>query len=86
MSWLSTSSGALLETGRDAGSVLGVGKEVGVTIDRLKSTDLVDQAVSLLRMILKPVFVTIWALGALAIVLLPRIFRALARTFRIRRH
>lgn len=86
LSWLATSGGAVLQAGKDAGSAIGVGKEVGVAIDSLKSTGLVDQVVSLLRIILKPAAMVIWVLGALLIVLLPRMLGRLAGAFGRRRH
>lgn len=80
LSWLASSSGAVLDAGKSAGGVLG--KEVGVAIDSLKSTGVVDQAVSLLRTILKPAAIAIWALGALAIILLARNFSSVAGALR----
>lgn len=86
LSWLTTSGGAVLQAGQDAGSVIGVGKEVGVAIDSLKSTGLFDQAASLLRAILKPAAIAVWLLGALMIVVLPRILSRLVGAFGRRRH
>lgn len=86
LSWLATSGGAVLQAGKNAGSAIGVGKEVGVAIDSLKSTGLFDQAVSLLRIILKPAAIVIWGLGALLIVLLPRMLWRLDGAFGRRRH
>lgn len=86
LSWLKTSGVAMLQAGKDAGSAIGVGKEVGVAIDSLRSTGLFDQAVSLLRVILKPAVIAVWLLGALIIVLLPRILWRLAGEFGTRRH
>lgn len=86
LSWLTTSGGAMLQAGKDAGSAIGVGKEVGGAIDSLKSTGLFDQAVSLLRVILKPAAIAVWLLGALIIVLLPKILWRLAGAFGRRRH
>jgi hypothetical protein len=86
LSWLATSGSAVLQAGKDAGSAIGVGKEVGVAIDSLKSSGLVEQAVALLRIILKPAAVVIWLLGALLIVLLPRMLGRLAGAFGRRRH
>lgn len=86
LSWLATSGSAVLQSGKDAGSAIGVGKEVGVAIDSLKSSGLVEQAVALLRIILKPAAIVIWLLGALLIVLLPRMLGRLAGAFGRRRH
>lgn len=86
LSWLATSGGAVLQAGKDAGSAIGVGKEVGIAIDSLKSTGLFDQAVSWLRIILKPAAIVIWGLGALLIVLLPRMLWRLAGAFGRRRY
>jgi hypothetical protein len=86
LTWLSSSGGAMLQAGKDAGSAIGVGKEVGVAIDSLKSTGLFDQAVSLLKAILKPAAIVIWVLGAIAIIFLPRILGALAAAFGRRSH
>ncbi|MBR2535748.1 MAG: hypothetical protein IKE66_06710 [Hyphomicrobium sp.] len=80
LSWLASSSGAVLDAGKNAGGVLG--KEVGVAIDSLKSTGVVDQVVSLLRTILKPAAIAIWAFGALALILLARNFSRVAGVLR----
>ncbi|MBY0559410.1 sulfite exporter TauE/SafE family protein [Hyphomicrobium sp.] len=58
--WLSTSGGAVLEAGKNAGSAIGVGREIGGAIDSLKSSGIFDQSVSLLRVILKPFAIVIW--------------------------
>lgn len=86
LSWLATSGGAVLDAGKNAGSTLGVGKEVGPAIDTLKSTGIVDQGVSLLRVILRPAAVVFWMLGALAIVLLPKMLLMLSGAYRRGRH
>lgn len=86
LSWLATSGGAVLDAGKNAGSTLGVGKEVGTVIDTLKSTGVVDQGVSLLRIILKPAAIVFWMLGALAIVLLPRMLSMRGGASRRDRH
>ena len=86
LSWLATSGGAVLDAGKNAGSTLGMGKEVGPAIGTLKSTGIVDQGVSLLRIILKPAAVVFWMLGALAIVLLPKLLSMLSGPYRRGRH
>lgn len=63
-----------------------MGKEVGPAIGTLKSTGIVDQGVSLLRIILKPAAVVFWMLGALAIVLLPKMLSMLSGPYRRGRH
>lgn len=86
LSWITTSGAAVRQAGKDAGSAIGAGKEVGDAIASLKSTGLFDQAVSLLRVILKPAAMAVWLLGALIIILLPRILRRLAGAFGRRWH
>lgn len=86
LSWLAANSGAALQSGKDAGDALGVGKQVGVAVERLKGTGLVDQGLRLLRTILMPAAIVIWALGALVIVVLPRLLRRIAGGFLARPH
>lgn len=85
LSWLAANSGTALQAGKDAGEGLGVGKQVGAAVERLKSTGIVDQGLSLLRTILLPAAFVIWAVGALVIVTLPRIFGQIGG-FLTRRH
>lgn len=86
LSWLAANSSAALQSGKDAGDALGVGKQVGVAVERLKGTGLIDQGLSLLRTILMPAAIVIWALGALLIVVLPRLLGRIAGGFLARRH
>ena len=67
-------------------AAIGVGKEIGVAIDSLKSTGFFDHSVALLKTILKPAAIGICALGALAILFLPRILGALTTAFGRRSH
>lgn len=87
LAWLTTNSGAVLQSSKDAGDTLGgVGKQVGVAVERLKSTGIVDQGLTLLRTILMPAAVVIWALGAAVIVILPRVVRRISSGFLTRQH
>ncbi|MCK9913706.1 hypothetical protein MXD81_31440 [Microbacteriaceae bacterium K1510] len=86
LSWLAANSGTVLQSSKDAGDTLGVGKQVGVAVERLKSAGVVDQGLALLRTILMPVAFVIWALGAAAIVLLPQLMGQISGGFLTRRH
>ena len=86
LSWLAANSGAMLQTSKDAGSTLGVGKEVGVAVDAVKNTGLIDQLLALLRLVLAPLAFIGWLLGVVAIVILPRLFGRFYGMYRSRRH
>lgn len=79
LSWLATNSGAVLQTGKDAGETLGLGNEVGVAVDGLSGTGIIGQTLAILQAILLPAAIVIWVLGAAAIFVLPRLLRRYGR-------
>lgn len=74
LNWLSASGDAVLASGRDLGVLVGAGKEVGAMVDGVRSSGLLQQIVSLVRMLLIPAMLVIWFLGVIALMILPRIF------------
>lgn len=86
LAWVAGSGGLLVDGGKGLATVTGAGKEVGSVLDNLNASGFWGQAIALLRVVLKPAVIILWALGALALiaapVILPRISRLLGR----RRH
>lgn len=72
LAWLAASSGTLLQTGRDVGTAFGA-KEVGVAIDSLGAEGWIGSLISLVQTLLAPLIVIVWLIGAVALVILPRI-------------
>lgn len=81
LNWMASNSSTVLQTGKNAGDTLGVGKEVSATIDRLKNAGFLEQSFMFLRKALVPAVILIWALGAICIVVLPKLL-AKIRQFR----
>lgn len=73
LAWLASSGDSLIQTGKDAGAVLGVGKEAGALAENLNVSGLWQQLIGLLRMALAPLVFVLWAIGAILILVLPRI-------------
>ncbi|CCV08374.1 exported hypothetical protein [Mesorhizobium metallidurans STM 2683] len=86
LGWVAANAGLLVDSGKGLATATGVGKEASSIVDGLDVSGFMGQAIALLRAILKPAIVVLWAIGALALLaapmLLPRIGRLLAR----RRH
>lgn len=87
LGWVAASAGLIVESGKNIATVAGVGKEVGTVVDSLNTTGLLGQAVALLRIIMKPMIVITWGIGALALIVAPRLLREMGgQLARFRHH
>lgn len=69
--WLLANGGQLAETGRNIGTV--VGAEVDPAVEALGIGGLWEQGLALLRMLLLPLTILVWLIGAVVLLVLPRI-------------
>jgi len=77
--WVAASAGLLVDGGKGLATVVGAGKEVGAVVDNLNVNDFLGQTIALLRVVLKPAIVIVWAIGALALFAAPVILRTTGR-------
>lgn len=77
--WLSSNATTLLQTGKDAATATGIGKEAAGWLDVEATSGLARQLLDFAVVVAKPAIVMIWALGALVIVAIPAILRRLGR-------
>lgn len=82
LTWLSASGDSLAQAGKNVGTAFGVGKEVGAVADSLKAGGLWEQAIALMRLLLKPAVVIVWLLGAVVLMVLPRLLGKIIGVFR----
>jgi hypothetical protein len=75
-----------VDSGKDLATTAGAGKEIGNIVDGLNVSGLLGQAIAVLRVILKPMIVIVWAIGALALIAAPAILPKLGRLLATRRH
>lgn len=71
LGWLIANAGSVVQAGRDLGTA--VAPELNVALDAFGGGDIWTSLILLARAILMPAFVVIWLLGAIVIVVLPRI-------------
>lgn len=69
--WLLANGGQLAETGRNIGTI--VGAEVDPAVEALGISGLWEQGLALLRMLLLPLTILVWLIGAVVLLVLPRI-------------
>lgn len=81
LNWIIASQGEVISAGKDAATLFGVGKEIGVVVDLLAGTGLVEQILGLIRLILLPGAIAIWLLGAIVIVAVPTLIGRIAGRF-----
>lgn len=84
LGWAAANVGAMLEGGKNIVTATGVGKEIGSVVDSLNVSGLLGQAIALLLVVVKPLIIIVWAIGAIAVVASPVILPKLGR-FRARR-
>lgn len=84
--WAAGSAGVLVEGGKDLATATGVGKDVGPVLDNLNISGLWGQLIALLRVILKPAIVLLWAIGAVVLIAAPVILPRVRRLLNARRH
>lgn len=82
LGWVAAAAGVAMDSGRALATDIG-GAEVGGLVGKINAGGLFRQALALLALVLKPVIILLWALGALVILaapaILPRVGRLLAR-------
>lgn len=86
LGWVATNAGLLVDGGKDLATATGAGKEVGSAVDNLNVSGFLGQAIALLRVIVKPAIIVLWAIGALALVAAPVILPRIGRMLGGRRH
>lgn len=86
LSWIAANAGLLADSGKDLATTAGAGKEIGNIVDGLNVSGLLGQVIAVLRVILKPMIVIVWAIGALALIAAPAILPKLGRLLATRRH
>lgn len=83
LTWVASSAGLLVDTGKSIASLTEAGKVAGNVLDGLDVTGLAGQAIVLMQAVAGPVIVVVWALGALALLaaplILPRAGRLIGR-------
>ncbi|NIJ43508.1 hypothetical protein FHS78_003823 [Parvibaculum indicum] len=85
LGWVAASAGLLVDGGKDIATATG-GNEIGIILDNLNVSGFLGQTIALLRVVLKPAIVVVWAIGALALIAAPVILRKIARLLDARRH
>lgn len=85
LGWVAASVGLLVDGGKDIATATG-GKEVGIILDNLNVSGFLGQIIALLRVVLKPAIVVVWAIGALILTAAPFILPKIGRIFAGRRH
>jgi hypothetical protein len=85
LGWVAASAGLLVDGGKDIAAATG-GKEVGTILDNLNVSGFLGQVIALLRVVLKPAIVVVWAIGALILVAAPFILPKIGGVFVGRRH
>lgn len=78
LTWLTANQATMMATGKDAGGLLGMGKEVGVAVNAFEATGIVSQVLALLSFLLLPVAVVVWLIGAVLALAAPLLIGRLA--------
>lgn len=86
LSWIAANTGLLVDGGKGLATATGAGKEVGSAVDTLNVGGFSGQAIALVRVVLKPAIIVLWAIGALALIAAPVILPRIARLLGRRRH
>jgi len=81
LGWVAVSAGLLLDTGEGLANATGMGEDIGALIANLDVGGLSGQALALLRVILKPAIIAVWALGVLALIAAPVLLPKGAKLF-----
>lgn len=79
LGWIAGNAGLLVDGGKGLATAAGAGKEVGNIVDGLNVSGFLGQVIALLRVILKPTIVVVWAIGALVLLAAPAILRKIER-------
>lgn len=86
LSWIAANAGLLIDSGKGLATATGAGKEVGSVINNLNVSGFSGQAIALLRVVLKPAIIVLWAIGALALIAAPLLLPRIGRMLGGRRH
>lgn len=79
LGWIASNAGLLVDGGKGLATATGAGKEVGNIVDGLNVSGFLGQVIALLRIILKPTIVVVWAIGALVLIAAPAIMQKIGR-------
>lgn len=71
LGWGATNAGAVIDGGRDLASAAGVGRPVGQAADALGLEGLASGGLGLLRAVLAPAVIVLWAVGAALLLAAP---------------
>jgi hypothetical protein len=85
LGWVASSAGLLVDGGKDIATATG-SKEVGTILDNLNVSGFMGQTIALLRVVLKPAVVAVWAIGAVVLLAAPLILSKIGRLFAGHRH
>lgn len=86
LGWVVANAGLLADSGKGLATATGTGKEVGSVVDNLNVSSFSGQAIALLRVVLKPAIIVLWAIGALALIAAPLLLPRIGRMLGGRRH
>lgn len=73
LDWIAAGTGTLVDSGKAVATATGVGKEIGGVAEGLNAGGFWDWILALLRVVLKPAIIIVWAIGALALIAAPAI-------------
>ncbi|WP_395672821.1 hypothetical protein [Inquilinus sp.] len=71
LGWGATNAGAVIDGGRNLASAAGVGRPVGQAADALGLEGLASGSLGLLRAVLAPAIIAVWAIGAVLLLAAP---------------
>lgn len=79
LNWIAGNADTVVENGKTIGRASGIGKDAITVIEGLKLGDLAGSAIALLKIVLKPAIIVIWAIGASVLVAVPLILAKAGR-------
>jgi len=79
IAWTSANAGAILQTGKDAVAVTGVGKEVAGALDVAQGAGFISGTLALIAVFLRPAVIVGWMIGAAVILAAPWLLSRLVR-------
>lgn len=86
LGWIAANAGLLVDSGKGLATAIGAGKEVGSVVANLNVSGFLGQAIALLRVVLKPAIIVLWAIGAIALIAAPVILPRIGWLLGGRRH
>lgn len=84
LGWVAANAGLVLDSGK--GLATGAGKEAASVLQSINTSGLLGQTIILLRAVLKPAIIVLWAIGALALLATPLMLPRLGGLLGRRRH